>query len=77
MLTEPHGHDSVLSWILRGLLGARVLAGMRNGGLDRRIPDDGPFRSEEHRDTLVVRWRGSPVLRCGALIADRRRLSSG
>jgi len=33
---------------------------MRNGGLDRWILDDDPFRSEEHRDALVVRWRGSP-----------------
>ena len=41
--------------------GAYALVGTRNGGLDGWILDDGPFRFEEHRDVLVVKWRGSPV----------------
>ena len=54
-------HGGILPWILRSLPGAYALVGTRNGGLDGWILDDGPFRFEEHRDALIVRWRGSPV----------------
>ena len=55
------GHGGILPWILKGLPGAYALMGTRNGGLDGWILDDGPFRFEEHRDALIVKWRGSPV----------------